>query len=347
MNINTEFKSTKNNVGHRQLSDIKYIVIHYTANPGSSARANAQYYATASLGGVSAHYFVDEKGVWQCVPEDYIAGHCGKWANTEYLTDCRNANSIGIEMCCQSVSGKKAYQLTGNETDLYFTDGTYNNTVQLVKELIAKYNIPKTNVIRHYDVHSGHKNCPRPFVGNDVNTYYNQPGNVLWSKFVDKLYAKAPVVQVGYQSWVGKVVRLAANDTLNVRIAANPSSSLLSEWPHLSNDNLVDVIGEEYAPNGRMWYQVKIAGKYVGYVNASYVMPTAGDWVGVVKNATPYLNVRKNPEVRDNIYTAYPTLGNGNSIRVIGTVGKWYRIRIENGNDFHIAYVSSDYVMKV
>ena len=41
---------------------------------------------------------------------------------------------------------------------------TINKTIELVKELMAKYNIPVGNVIRHYDV--THKVCPAPFVNN-------------------------------------------------------------------------------------------------------------------------------------------------------------------------------------
>lgn len=46
----------------------------------------------------------------------------------------------------------------------YFEPATITSTIGLVKELMAKYNIPVENVIRHYDV-SG-KQCPEPFVRN-------------------------------------------------------------------------------------------------------------------------------------------------------------------------------------
>ena len=38
---------------------VKYIVVHYTANDGDTAKNNADYYARESIK-ASAHYFVDE-----------------------------------------------------------------------------------------------------------------------------------------------------------------------------------------------------------------------------------------------------------------------------------------------
>jgi N-acetylmuramoyl-L-alanine amidase len=46
----------------------------------------------------------------------------------------------------------------------YFDDITVENAIALAKELMAKYNIPIDNVIRHYDVTG--KQCPAPFVLN-------------------------------------------------------------------------------------------------------------------------------------------------------------------------------------
>ena len=36
------------------------------------------------------------------------------------------------------------------------------NTVQLIKELMDKYNIPIDNVLRHFDVTN--KLCPKPYI---------------------------------------------------------------------------------------------------------------------------------------------------------------------------------------
>lgn len=191
--------NNKNNFreGNRKVGDIKYVVVHYTANPGSSAAANANYYQSGNLNGVSAHYFIDEKGIWRGVREKDIAGHCGKWVNTTYLTDCRNDNSIGIELCCKSMSGMKASQLTGYEDDLYIENETIKYAVELIRDIMKRYDIPVNRVIRHYDVHSGRKMCPRPFIGDDINRYYNISGNSKWREFLSMLstVSTSPVVE--------------------------------------------------------------------------------------------------------------------------------------------------------
>lgn len=125
----------------------KYIVIHYVGAV-SSAQANANYFKS-TYRGASAHYFVDENDIYQVVSDSNASWHCG--ASYYKHLSCRNSNSIGIEMCCYSNNGK-----------LDVSDKVVERTIELTKELMAKYDIPVQNVIRHYDVTG--KNCPAPFV---------------------------------------------------------------------------------------------------------------------------------------------------------------------------------------
>ena len=145
--------------------NIKYIVIHYTANDGDTAKNNVDYYARASLK-ASAHYFVDENEVWQSVKEGDTAYHCG--ANKYVHPYCRNSNSIGIELCSRKDADGK----------YYFKDETIQNAVKLTKERMAKYNIFVGNVIRHYDVTG--KICPAPMVNDEI----------LWNTFKAMLTEK-------------------------------------------------------------------------------------------------------------------------------------------------------------
>ena len=145
---------------------ILYIVEHYTANNGDTAKNNADYFNRAVVK-ASAHYFVDENGVWQSVKDSDTAYHCGTTGTYKH-PKCRNDNSIGIEMC----SRKDA---NGN---YYFSEATIKNAANLTKELMLKYNIPKENVVRHYDVTG--KICPAPMVKNEV----------LWKEFKAMLTSK-------------------------------------------------------------------------------------------------------------------------------------------------------------
>ena len=134
-------------VNHTRLSGKvnKYIVIHYTGNTTDSAKSNANYFRSVNRG-ASANIFVDDNYVVQVVDNSNAAWHCGvdySGGKAPFWGKCKNENSIGIEMC--SVNGA-------------ISEATFNNTVTLTKNLMAKYGIPASNVIRHYDVCG--KVCP-------------------------------------------------------------------------------------------------------------------------------------------------------------------------------------------
>lgn len=138
----------------RVLSNIKYIVIHYTANDGDTDEANANYFKGAYRG-ASAHYFVDDDSITQSVPDNYAAYSVGgnKYNNaggTLYGV-ATNANTLNIEMCDTVKDGR--YNVSEN---------TLANTIALVKEKMQQYNIPADHVIRHYDVNG--KPCPAYYV---------------------------------------------------------------------------------------------------------------------------------------------------------------------------------------
>ena len=84
----------------------------------------------------SAHYFVGFDGeIWQSVEDRNIAWHCG--AKTYRHPECRNSNSIGIELCVRTKGSQAA---TGK--DWYFEDATVRAAIQLARELMDRYQIP-------------------------------------------------------------------------------------------------------------------------------------------------------------------------------------------------------------
>ena len=164
MNINTVYAHTSNYTkGRKQL--IKYIVVHYTANDGDTARNNGNYFSQPNRN-ASAHYFVDENEIIQSVKDTDTAWHCGAKSYKHEL--CRNDNSIGIEMCSEKDEQGK----------YYINESTQNNTIELIKQLMQKYDISIESVLRHYDVTG--KLCPEPFVRNQVQ----------WLDFKQKLIEK-------------------------------------------------------------------------------------------------------------------------------------------------------------
>ena len=168
--------ANKSNYGSkRSTSNIKYIVIHYTANDGDTDEANANYFASRIIK-ASAHYFVDDDSVTQSVPDNYVAWSVGgsKYSNCKttgggkYYTKCTNSNSISIELCDAKKDGK-----------IYPTKKTIENALELTKKLMKKYNIPVSNVIRHFDVTG--KTCPAYWCGTSEK-------NQLWkTEFHNKL----------------------------------------------------------------------------------------------------------------------------------------------------------------
>lgn len=160
----------KNSVGR-----IKYIVIHYVGALGG-AKANCQYYAGKYIG-ASAHYFVGFDGeIWQSVEDEDIAWHCG--ASSYKHGECRNSNSIGIEMC---VRKKNTASMGATDKDWYFEDATVESAVELTRYLMDKYGVPASNVIRHYDVTG--KICPNPYVYNSTQH--------IWDEFKKKISSTA------------------------------------------------------------------------------------------------------------------------------------------------------------
>ena len=145
----TQMPCNPGNYTAKRSSAIRYLVVHYTGAPGT-ARNNGAYFASRGDIGASAHYFVDAQDIVQSVPDSGRAWHCG--AASYRHPECRNDNSIGVELCCyQDASGRWR-----------FDPATVDNAVQLVRSLMAQYNIDIDHVVRHYDVTG--KICPEPFV---------------------------------------------------------------------------------------------------------------------------------------------------------------------------------------
>lgn len=129
-----------------QSNGITGIVIHYTANPGSTAQENRDYFNGLQYShetSASSNFIVGLDGeIIQCVPTWEVA----------YASNDRNYDTVSIEVCHPDESGK-------------FTDATYRSLVQLTAWLCIKFNLTSEDVIRHYDVTG--KNCPKYFVEHE------------------------------------------------------------------------------------------------------------------------------------------------------------------------------------
>ena len=138
--LETRISHPSNLYKGREGRSIDYIVLHYTANNGSS-RANLNYFSGPNRK-ASAHYFVDGTGIiGQSVEDIDTAWAVGNWN--------MNTRSISIEV----VSAGQDYS-EAEIAQLRF----------LVPYLMKMYDVPRSRVIRHFDV-SG-KLCPLPYINN-------------------------------------------------------------------------------------------------------------------------------------------------------------------------------------
>lgn len=127
------------------IEQVNGIVIHYTANPGTSAQQNRDYFEGLSKSHsthASSHFIIGLDGeIIQCIPCNEIA----------YASNERNYDTISIECCIDNEEGK-------------FNEATYQTLIELVSWLVGRYNLSASDIIRHYDVTG--KNCPKYFVEN-------------------------------------------------------------------------------------------------------------------------------------------------------------------------------------
>lgn len=146
------------------LNKVKGIVIHYTANPGTTAIQNRNYFQglkDSKETYASSHFVVGIDGeVIQCIPCNEIS----------YASNDRNADTIAIECCIPDDTGQ-------------FSDNTYQSVIQLTAWLMGRYGLNMDDVIRHYDITE--KVCPKYYVENedawiqmkeDIKQYINENG---------------------------------------------------------------------------------------------------------------------------------------------------------------------------
>ncbi len=157
---------SKSRPGYK-LWSVKNIVIHYVANPGTTALQNWKYFENKN--NVSAQFIIDLDGsIIQCMPLDEVAWAVG--------TKNGNYTSISIECCHPDSTGE-------------FTEETYRSLLKLVSWLCAEFDLDRDDVIRHYDYGIQkswgvyHKACPL-YYANDKEPASHQ----RWKEFLEELY---------------------------------------------------------------------------------------------------------------------------------------------------------------
>lgn len=136
----------------KRLETVRNVVVHYVANPGTTAKQNRDYFSNDDTD-VNAHFVIGLEGeIIQCLPL-YEQSVSSNW---------RNPDIISIEVCHPDESGK-------------FNDETMDALIRLTAWLCEEFELRAKDVIRHYDITE--KMCPLYYVEHED----------AWNDFIEQV----------------------------------------------------------------------------------------------------------------------------------------------------------------
>lgn len=310
INQNTNFGTHNTSV---RTGNIEYIVVHYVGATGD-AKANVNYYNQKTSTSASADFFVGHTGdIWQYNPDPKtrycwaVGGGKQSVQGGSFYGKAKNANTVHIEMCVKNSGSNKA----ANSNDWYFTDATVSSTVELVKYLMKLYNIPASNVIRHFDVNG--KACPGVVGWNALsgdeskwNDFTKKIGKTTSSSSTTQTTTSAPAIKntIPNPPFIAQVL---VND-LNYRSTPSNDGAVKGQTGK-GKFTIVEV------KNG--WGKLKSGAGWIYLENPSYVKIEAVSYIVQVTAAA--LNIRSGPG------TSYPSVG------VIRDKGKYTIVEEKDG----------------
>ena len=218
---------------------IQYIILHYSASTRSDKNNAQGTVKTLDNRGFSSDFAVDDDNIIQ------FADDPANWASTAVQRPnkngtaagqgARNSNAVSIEMSSTLEGGRKE-DWKPNNPKFKFSDKVLANTAYLCKILIQKYNIPKQNIIRHYDIMG--KCCPGIIGWNLGSGSNNETG---FRNFVNSLYsggsAATPVYeQMDYTSSGSSSGGSGGGNTGSSSVSAASSSGGPLNVPNVPNN---------------------------------------------------------------------------------------------------------------
>ncbi len=136
--------------------NLKYIIVHNTGTYVSTATAKNVHTNTNKISSSACwHYTVDNKEIYQGVPDKTYAFHAG----TSRTTTPSSYNAIGIEMCVNNFPATETFGgELWNDGDAIMSwyenqfDQTMKNTAYLVAVLCARHGLNYSTAVKmHYD----------------------------------------------------------------------------------------------------------------------------------------------------------------------------------------------------
>ena len=151
-------KADRSNYGKKRSHDaVRYIIIHYTAGNGDTAKNEGRYFQGKNRK-ASAHFFIGQDGtIIKSVGLDHIAwsvggkkySDCAKTGGGRLYGIVKNSNSVSIELCDNLTKDPSEAQI---------------KAVRHTIAYIRKYCKNANTIIRHFDVNGKH--CPARMMNN-------------------------------------------------------------------------------------------------------------------------------------------------------------------------------------
>lgn len=240
-----------------------FIVAHDTGNPGSTANGNVAYYHnSANSQYASAHLFVDDREIVECVPLDEKAWHVlyDRTEDNRLFGDDANDAAIGVELCFGgTIDNKKAYA----------------NYVEVIVKLLVVYRLQPKHVIGHMHLDPGRKTDPL----NSFRTF-----GKTWTSFmsdIEKEYArvtKPATPKAIVKKVVSKVAEKLVKSKKKTYVEVTyPGRLIIRDKPdftlpavtHAKRGEVFTVVKKVKSKQGTMMYQLA-SGLYVT-ASADYV----------------------------------------------------------------------------
>lgn len=250
---------------------IEYMALHYTAGTTSKAGTALGVAKWFASGGnpsnpASSDFIVDDRDIVQYNNdiENRYAWCVGgtKYSPTTSLGaslygKATNKNTINIEICSNKVNKKS---LLASDTDWYFTKAELDNTRELVKYLMEKYNIPIERVIMHHCVTG--KPCPAMWTHNEAELkgYYD------FLRSIDKNYKSVTLKPTTSAPTLPYKIKIK-DESLNVRSDAGLNNKVVCI---IKRNEVYTIVSEKKVKNSdgsiATWGKLKSG---IGYINVS------------------------------------------------------------------------------
>lgn len=199
--VGTQFVVDQTHTAQGQSERIEYIVLHYTAENDENSLA------VLTTGQVSSHYLIPtghDRRIYQLVDDHKKAWHAG--ASHFQGKTALNDISIGIEIVNAGVHaayrGQRGY--LPHEAYVDYEPQQIAKVAELLTILIARYDIPATNILAHSDIAPSRKIDPGAkfpwaylYHTHGIGAWYDEQDKSSYlAQLNDEVMADMPISQI-------------------------------------------------------------------------------------------------------------------------------------------------------